>query len=150
MSARKPSSRPSQALIFAEQRIAELEAENARLKARAEEAERERESLRARLAEREAEKDGAYRERNALVAALSKLFPAWLERHPHEDTEWEDDWRWIVFISLPTGQVSWHIHDSELSSFRHLWARREGSWDGHTTEEKYRRLAALEGGEEES
>ncbi|WP_040891313.1 WDGH domain-containing protein [Zavarzinella formosa] len=90
-------------------------------------------------------KDAAYSERNKLVAALSKLFPAWLERHP--DSAWEDDWRWIVFLDLPvvsgSGQVSWHIHDSELSQFDHLERRSGNSWDDHTTEEKYLRLACL-------
>lgn len=87
-------------------------------------------------------KDSAYQERDKLVAALSKLFPASLERHPQEE-EWEDDWRWIVFIDLPTGQASWHIHDSELPMFEHLPRLAGRKWDGHTNEEKYRRLAAL-------
>lgn len=91
-------------------------------------------------------KDGAYSERNNLVAALSKLFPASLERHEESDKSWEDDWRWIVFINLPTGQVSWHIHDSELPGFNHLHRICGRVWDGHTTEEKYARLAALRAG----
>jgi len=103
---------------------------------RAEKAEAENERLRE-------QKDGAYAERNKLVAALSKLFPASLERHEESDKTWEDDWRWIVFINLPTGQVSWHIHDSELPLFDHLYRICGRVWDGHTTEEKYRRLAAL-------
>ena len=82
------------------------------------------------------EKNQAYSERNKLVAALSKLFPASLERHPDEDIEWEDDWRWIVFIDLPTGQVSWHIHDPEMSQFAHLVPHQGREWDGHTTEDK--------------
>ncbi len=94
--------------------------------------------------ETERQKNGAYAERNKLVAALSKLFPSSLERHPESDTAWEDDWRWIVFVDLPTGQASWHIHDSELAMFDHL-PRNEGRvWDGHTTEQKYARLADLE------
>ncbi|MEK9736095.1 MAG: hypothetical protein VW239_02075, partial [Candidatus Nanopelagicales bacterium] len=40
------------------------------------------------------EKDGAYEERNRLVAALSSVYPASLERHPDSDETWEDDWRW--------------------------------------------------------
>lgn len=88
-------------------------------------------------------KNQAYTERNALVCALSKLFPAWLERHPAADKDWEDDWRWIVFINLPTGQCSWHIHDSEYSNFEHLNSKEGNSWDGHTTEEKYQRIADL-------
>jgi hypothetical protein len=109
-------------------------------------------------------KDFAYWERNQLVAALSKLYPSWLERHPAEDKDWEDDWRWIVFIQLPgrvkvfqknhgipgggfyerkRKQLSWHIHDSEVEYFKHLPVKHSNSWDGHTTEEKYERLATL-------
>jgi hypothetical protein len=89
------------------------------------------------------EKQQAYTERNALVAALSKLLPSRLSRHPDDDTDWDDDWRWIVFVNGPTGQMSWHIHDSERPMFDHLEAC-ETAWDGHTTPEKYERLAALE------
>ena len=87
-------------------------------------------------------KDGAYRERNMLVCALTKVFPSWLARHPETDTEWENDWRWIIFVQLPTGQASWHIHDSERAMFDHLPVGMN-SWDGHTNDEKYQRIAAL-------
>jgi hypothetical protein len=89
------------------------------------------------------QKDAAYAERDALVCALSKLFPASLERHPESDTTWDNDWRWIVFIDLPTGQATWHIHDSELGWFDHLKRYTGRQWDGHTTPEKYQRLAAI-------
>ena len=91
----------------------------------------------------QAQKNIAYSERNKLVAALSKFFPASLERHPDDDKDWENDWRWIVFINLPTGQVSWHLHDSELQQFEHLPRIVGRKWDGHTTDEKYARLKAL-------
>ena len=85
-----------------------------------------------------------YAERDRLVCVLSKIFPSWLERHPERDKMWEDDWRWIVFIHFPTGQSSWHIHDSELGWFDHLKRESEqDSWDGHTTEEKYQRLSRI-------
>lgn len=87
------------------------------------------------------QKDQAYAERNRLVAALSKLFPASLEKHEGEN--WEDDWRWVVYIDLPTGQASWHIHDSELELFQHLERNMGRKWDGHSTEEKYKRLEQL-------
>ena len=113
-------------------------------------AERDRDAALAKLSTAESEaarlreaKDGAYRERDQLVCALSKVFPSRLERHPDSDKAWDDDWRWIVFVDLPTGQASWHIHDTELEWFSHLSVRSGNSWDGHTTEEKYRRLAAL-------
>jgi len=90
-------------------------------------------------------KNTAYTERNLLVAALSKLFPAWIERHPDSDTSWDKDWRNIIFLNLPTGQVSWHIHDAEFDNFQHLPQSAFGvqSWDGHTTAEKYERLSLL-------
>ena len=83
--------------------------------------------------------DAVYTERNRLVAVLASIYPSSLERHSEEDESWEDDWRWIVFIDLPTGQVSWHIHDSELYLFNHLDRFQGRIWDGHTTEEKYKR-----------
>lgn len=94
------------------------------------------------VAKLQASVDGAYRERNLCVAALSKVYPSHLERHP-ADEPWEDDWRWIVFVELPTGQASWHMHDSHLEYFKHLKEWPGHGWDGHTTEEKYRRLAAI-------
>lgn len=97
------------------------------------------------LADLRRSKDGAYHERDRVVAALTKMFPtfSFLARHPDSDTEWEDDWRWIVFINMEKGQVSWHIHDDELSLFKHLDRRDGEHWDGHTAEEKYARLEAL-------
>ena len=94
-------------------------------------------------------KDAAYAERDRLVAALTKVFPAHMTRHPESDADWDDDWRWIVVVELPTGQATWHIHDSERDWFTHL---EEGpnTWDGHTTDEKYRRIAALTKGDSES
>ncbi len=87
------------------------------------------------------EKDDGYRERNKVVAALSRLFPAWLGRH-EEDPNWGKEWMNIVFIKLPTGQVSWHLHDSDMQLFAHL-EQGEEKWDGHTTEEKYERLLSI-------
>jgi hypothetical protein len=92
------------------------------------------------LEELQHQKDNAYRERDQLVAALSKLFPAHLARHT--DPDWEDDWRNIVCVHLPAGQATWHIHDRERLWFDHL-AYAPSHWDGHTTDEKYERLAKI-------
>lgn len=89
------------------------------------------------------QRNDVYEERDRLVCALSKCFPSWLARHPDTDKAWDDDWRWIVFVELPNGQATWHIQDRELPWFSHLDRRTENVWDGHTTEEKYRRLALL-------
>lgn len=92
----------------------------------------------------EAAKDGAYAERNKCVALIAQMalamgLTAGIGVHPEEDTSWESDWRNIVFIDLPSGQVSWHIHDSETEMFMFLPVY-PGKWDGHDTEEKYRRV----------
>lgn len=88
-------------------------------------------------------KDGAYLERNKLVCALSKLFPAWLGRHDENDKNWGKEWLNIVYIQLPTGQVSWHIHEDILPLFAHLELDLSKQWDGHSTEEKYERLLSM-------
>lgn len=114
-------------------------------------------SNRTTIASLEASKDNAYYERNQLVVALSKIYPSWLGWH--RETAWEDGWRNIVYIRIPTKelcmkqiqggyearfqrQISWHIHDNDLKYFSHLKQGLE-QWDGHDTEEKYRRLGSL-------
>lgn len=95
------------------------------------------------------QKDQAYSERNKLVNFLSYIYPSHIRRHPDEDADWEDDWRYIVCIHGPMGQMTWHIHDSELWQFQHIHpqdpAFDDCEWDGHTTEEKYRRLQLAQG-----
>jgi hypothetical protein len=96
------------------------------------------------------QKNGAYAERDRCVAALAALavrlgWSAWLGKHP-SDQKWDTEWTTIVFINLPSGQVSWHIHDSEREWFSFLPTILERPWDGHTTEQKYKRLAGLSTG----
>lgn len=86
------------------------------------------------------EKYTAYWERNQLLRYLTHLFPSWLEKHPESDMTWEDDWRNIVFVHFPEGKYSWHIHDDEMEFFVHLDFKEGNSWDGSTTEEKYKVL----------
>ena len=69
-------------------------------------------------AEMEKRKDDAYLERNRVVAALAKLFPSGIERTAIEG--WSEDWHSCVYIDLPTGQVSWHYHDSHAFLFAGL------------------------------
>jgi len=88
-------------------------------------------------------KDLAYFERDMLVSLLSKIYPSYLTKHPESDTEWEKDWRNIVVINSPTGQLSWHIHDSELPFFTHL-EQDSNRWDGHTNLTKYIRIGNIE------
>lgn len=116
------------------------------------------------------ERDAAYAERNRLVAALARVLGggplgspcafcattgmagmcphrkpvAWLAEHQDDPNgpPWDPEWRTIVFIDGPTGQLSWHLHDSDVPLFDGL-PRGPNSWDGHTTPEKYERVARL-------
>lgn len=92
------------------------------------------------LADMRARKDAAYEERNRVVAALAKLFPSGTKRT--DIPGWDTEWHGCVYIDLPTGQVSWHYHDGQAHLFAAL-PPYAGEWDGHSTEEKYRRLAEL-------
>ncbi len=96
------------------------------------------------LAAMEARKDAAYLERNQVVSALAKCFPSGVARTAIEG--WSEDWHGCVYIDLPTGQASWHFHDSHAYLFEGLPVYA-GQWDGHDTPEKYRRLAALRAGQ---
>lgn len=98
----------------------------------------------------ESAKNQAYTERNQLVEALAELAyawdrdAAWLAEHSGDAEGWDPEWRMIVFIDLGTGQMSWHIHVSEIPNFTFLPVRHDRPWDGHTTEEKYQRLLRVD------
>lgn len=97
---------------------------------------REIEDLRSR-------KDGAYLERNRLVSLLSKIFPSGTRKTAIDG--WSEDWHGCVYIDLPTGQASWHYHDSQAWLFDHL-GPYAGGYDGHTTDEKYARIEKIGAG----
>ena len=98
-----------------------------------------------RLDEMTALKDAAYAERNKVVAGFAALamkigYAACRTRTEIEG--WSDDWHGCVYIQLPTGQVSWHYHDSEAELFSFL-PENAVAWDGHDTDETYRRVLML-------
>jgi hypothetical protein len=89
-------------------------------------------------------KDEAYAERNNCVALIAHMaqkmgYRVGLAEHPASDTSWDPEWRNIVFIDLPTGQVSWHYQDGEGPLFNDL-PKYDAPWDLHSTPEKYRRV----------
>lgn len=107
------------------------------------------ERLRAALSDMERRKDEAYSERNRVVsafafAALELKLKAGRARTAIEG--WSDDWHECVYIDLPTGQVSWHFHDSQIDLIEWL-PSYDRPWDGHDTPEKYRRLERFTDGE---
>lgn len=72
----------------------------------------------------------AYAERNALIwTALALAHEAGVPAGVGHDPT--DSRPVVVYIELPTGQVSWHL------------PAHPAGWDGHSTGEKYQRVAAF-------
>ena len=77
-----------------------------------------------------------YQERNRVVQALAKMSME-LGYKVGIKGDTEDDCYVILYIDLPTGQVSWHIDTNDLVT---EFPTYEGQWDSHDTNEKYARL----------
>lgn len=91
---------------------------------------------------RQAQQIGIYRERAFLIAHIAALYPsAIVYGADPENPGWP-----VIYITTARGQLSWHLSSDDLDLFAHVPVR-EGDeapvWDGHTTSEKYWRLAGL-------
>jgi len=87
----------------------------------------------------------ALRERNMCVSLLARMaVTLGLETYLVLDPGEEEEWKHMVGIELPAGQVTFHVHQSELMLFGFL-VIEEKRHDGHTTDEKWQRV--LEPGE---
>lgn len=89
------------------------------------------------------EKDQAYLDRNmvlVLVAYLVSYHTEW-DAWYAKDLAGEDGFRTVLFLDLPTGQVSWHVPDDLVPLLPAIVGENE--WDGHTTREKHARIRGL-------
>lgn len=84
--------------------------------------------------------DEAYTERNRLVALLARIYPSGIRKTAIKG--WDPCWHNCVFVDTPQGQMSWHYHDRDADLFAGLPPYTK-PWDGHSTPEKYERLAQL-------
>lgn len=84
--------------------------------------------------------NAAYRERAHLVALLAAEYPS----HIGHNDPFAPDWA-VVTVELPTGQACWHISADDMDLFEHVppTPHYVRGWDGHTTNEKYRRIREL-------
>ena len=83
--------------------------------------------------------DDAYFDRNQAVMALGRMaqrlgYKVGLKEDPNEP-----DWP-VLMIDLPTGQVGWHLPKDDVVGD---WPEYDGEWDGHTLDEKRKRLDAF-------
>lgn len=83
-----------------------------------------------------------YRERAHLVANLALQYPSVLAYNDPEEPSWP-----LVYVQGPAGQMSWHVSPDDLDLFEGVPLVHpedpRAAWDGHTTEEKYERLASI-------
>lgn len=89
--------------------------------------------------------NGVYTERNQCVALIARMaqalgYTVGKVVGPAAFCDASEEWN-LVFVDLPSGQVSWHIHESEMPFFDFL-PLYEGRYDGYDTQEKYRRVLA--------
>lgn len=82
------------------------------------------------------EVDMLYRERAHLVAHLAAYYPSTAGYTDPSAPEWL-----VITVQMPEGQATWHIAAQDTPLFEHV-RREDVAWDGHTSSEKYRRLAA--------
>lgn len=84
-----------------------------------------------------------YRERAQLLALLAAMFGPEFSHIGNADPQ-EPDWP-VLTLELPSGQASWHIAPDDVELFSHVRPTTDAdqAWDGHSTEEKYRRVAKL-------
>jgi hypothetical protein len=87
--------------------------------------------------------DSVYTERNkCVILALRMAVIMGLPAGIGFDEQAEESWKHVVYIDLPTGQVSWHIPYRFLLEVLELGVVPAylKKWDGHTTEQKYQRV----------
>lgn len=84
--------------------------------------------------------NAAYRERAHLTALLASQYPSHIGHTDPASPNWA-----VLTVELPTGQACWHIAPADMDLFAHVQPtpRYARGWDGHSTEEKYRRIDQL-------
>lgn len=88
-----------------------------------------------------------YRERNLLATALAVdrnrrgERAGWSEPTDEDDAD-ADEWA-VIWIELPTGQVSWHVPRTLVEATD--LERRPYQWDGHSRLEKNARIEQFTG-----
>lgn len=105
---------------------------------RARKAEEAAAKLAEEVAELRATKDGAYTERNHLVALLARLFPSGIR--PTNIEGWDPEWQGCVYIDMPDGkQISYHYHDNQAHLFKDLPPYTK-EYDGHQKDDVHELL----------
>lgn len=90
--------------------------------------------------------DAAYRERNKLAALCAKAaiamgYDAWRGK---DEESTGPEWDNVLFFGTPQGQVSFHFSTTDFSLIADFELDQKKKWDGHDTQEKWRRVLESE------
>lgn len=63
--------------------------------------------------------DSVYKERNMCVSLIARLALALglevgIKAHEGQPNDWDAEWQNVLFVKLPSGQVSWHLRESDV------------------------------------
>lgn len=101
-----------------------------------------------RIAELETERNGAYRERAQLLSLLALNYDAFITeaRDVEHDCANCDGRHWhLLFLTIGGWQATWHISPDDMGLWAHVpYVTPDDprvQWDGHTTPQKYARIA---------
>lgn len=82
-------------------------------------------------------------ERSVVVLALVHMcIQLGMNAGTYKDNSANHNWKNMVMIDLPAGQVSWHIHKNDWHLFEEL-QKYDGRWDGHDKAEREYRIKQL-------
>lgn len=83
---------------------------------------------------------GVYTQRAYLLGGYAAMFGGVLSHNDKATPGWP-----LLYIETPEGQISRHIHPGDLKVFdgMNLPVVDNYPWDGHTTEEMFRRIGRL-------
>lgn len=84
----------------------------------------------------------AYHERAQLLSFFTTMHDSVIAYNDAEDPNWP-----ILYVNTIEGQMSWHIAPGDMYLFNHVPVvendDHRAQWDGHDTEEKYKRFKEL-------
>ncbi len=83
--------------------------------------------------------DDVYRDRNLLAQLAGELARRLGMTVGIGSDPAEPDWP-VLYIDLPTGQISWHLPQAELTAD---FGRYRAAWDGHAVATKHDRIRAF-------
>lgn len=80
-------------------------------------------------------------EKSLLVSMAAKAHESLLSPHEKHEGGWDPQDGWLVYINLPTGQVSFHIDNEVKNLLAHnVKVVKHSVWDGHGLSEKWKRI----------